>query len=269
LNDAGIDLTADFEQIRAAKQSGERILSSSASAESTDEPDFRSVRPPQTQPSRVTSLRWDAANWELNEKLRHVERVTTVSRRRYDSAPPTALTPPHVATFPAQPPPAVSPYASVPQAAAFPSPTWPTAYAAPPHPTNPYSPPPYEPIEPPAPPPQYYESNVVIGGVARLIASLVSWLFLGGAITAFSCGGFLAAWGGLNDRPAVQQLGMPVVLLGLISRVIGLLPQIFLRRLEEHEGREVAELAAVRLPGRARPHQMSRAPAAKGSFAGR
>ncbi|MGC3972674.1 MAG: hypothetical protein QM775_36615 [Pirellulales bacterium] len=47
-------------------------------------PDFKPAKPPRGEPVRTTSLRWEAANWELNEKLRHVERVTATSRRRFD-----------------------------------------------------------------------------------------------------------------------------------------------------------------------------------------
>lgn len=241
LNDAGIDLTADLESLRAAKSAAIETSTTPAAAAAAEQPVFETVRPAQPEPSRITTLRWDAANWELNEKLRHVERVTTVARRRYDAAPPTNVPPPH------------SGWTSPPQAASVPQhfqpvhygPTvypWPTAYAAPPHPSNPYAPAPYEPPHQPAAPqddePAYYERNVAHVGVGRLLASLVSWLFLGGAIMAFSCGGFLAAWGGINERPAVQQLGMPVVLLGMLSLVIGLLPQIFLRRLEERDGEQ-------------------------------
>jgi hypothetical protein len=268
LNDAGIDLTADLEQLRSTKPASDAVASSPYSADDAYQPDFEPVRKPETRPSRITSLRWDAANWELNEKLRHVERVTTVSRRRFDAAPPTAVTPPHAPTFPQPSAPIAGAYPVAAQFVPFPNMPWPGAYAAPPHPTNPYATPPYEPVAP-QPPPQQYEMNVAVGGVAHLVASLTSWLFLGGAVTAFSCGAFLAAWGGLNDRPNVQQLGMPVVLLGLISLVIGLLPQIFLRRLEEHATREFSAGSAAGSPGSAKPHQISRAPSSAGRFAGR
>jgi hypothetical protein len=180
---------------------------------------------------------------------------------------------PHGGWSPAAPTPA--PFATAPQsqtphtphgAAPF-APTWPQTYAAPPHPTNPYAPAPYESPYSPQPAddeddePAYYEHNVDRGGAGRLLAVLVSWLFLGGAVTAFSCGGFLAAWGGLNGRPSVQQLGMPVVLLGMLSLVIGLLPQIFLRRLEEQS----EERIVVRRPASRRAtRQMSRAPSSAG-----
>lgn len=68
-------------------------------------PDFKPVKPPQAEPVRISSLRWEAANWELNEKLRHVERVTATARRRYDEPSPQTSAGPHFALqyIPAQP----------------------------------------------------------------------------------------------------------------------------------------------------------------------
>jgi hypothetical protein len=66
-------------------------------------PDFKPVKPPQAEPVRISSLRWEAANWELNEKLRHVERVTATARRRYDDPSPHPL--PHFRAQPALPAP--------------------------------------------------------------------------------------------------------------------------------------------------------------------
>jgi len=230
LSDAGIDLTSDPEMLQAARVSARETATTAAPPSDLDEPVFEPLRPAKPEPSRVTSLRWEAANWELNEKLRHVERVTAVARRRYDAATPPTVAGPHAAW--------TAPSYAQPQAPYAP-PGWPTAYAAPPQPTNPYAPAPYP--QPQAPPPDHHERNVAVGGAAELLASLVSWLFLGGAVCAFSCGGFLAAWGGLNQRTDVQQLGMPVVLLGLVLLVIGVLPQMFLRRMEERAAWEVVD----------------------------
>lgn len=284
LNDAGIDLTSDLEAIHAAKslelESAPLAEKIPESVEKLGQPVFEPVRPPQTEPSRVTTLRWDAANWELNEKLRHVERVTTVTRRRFDAAPQAQVPMPHGGW---SPPPSVHGYPTPPTtmpygAAPYSQTGWPTAYAAPPYPANPYAPehqePPYAPQAPEDDEPAYYERNRARGGAGRLLATLVSWLFLGGAITAFSCGGFLAAWGGLNERPAVQQLGMPIILLGMLSLVIGLLPQIFLRRLEEHGGELIADdrqwMPEASSHSRSRTmRQMSRAPSSTGRGAGR
>jgi hypothetical protein len=286
LNDSGIDLTTDLDALRAAKAQEiaapplNEPASSAEPAEKHGQPVFEPVRPPQTEPSRVTTLRWDAANWELNEKLRHVERLTTIARRRHDGPTAAPMPVPHENWSPAAPtslvPPSNSPAPHSLHGAAPFAPTWPQAYAAPPHPGNPYAPAaPYESPYAPQPAddeddePAYYEHNADRGGAGRLFAVLVSWLFLGGAVTAFSCGGFLAAWGGLNERPAVQQLGMPVVLLGMLSLVIGLLPQIFLRRLEEQrDERIVVQRSASRRVVSGRPrratHQMSRAPSSTG-----
>lgn len=232
LNDAGIDLTSDAASLAVARAAVRESLSTAASTNDLEEPIFEPLKPDKPEPSRTTSLRWEAANWELNEKLRHVERVTAVARRRYDPATTPASAGPHAAW--SAPPAYAAPYPYPPAPPMHAG--WPTAYAAPSPPFGPPAPPPSP--APPPPPPEYYERNA---GGAQLLASLISWLFIGGAICAFSCGGFLAAWGGLNQRPEVQRLGMPVVLLGLVSLVIGLLPQLFLRRSAERAAWESAD----------------------------
>jgi hypothetical protein len=244
LNDAGIDLSSDPAALQVARAAVRETLATPTSANDLDEPVFEPLKPAKPEPSRVTSLRWEAANWELNEKLRHVERVTAVARRRYDVPTPPTAAGPHAAWTAASFPPA-SPTAPVHAG-------WPTAYAAPPHQTNPYVAAPYPTPQPP--PPDHHERNAAVGGAAQLIASLVSWIFIGGAICAFSCGGFLAAWGGMNQRPEVQQLGMPIVLFGVLLLVIGLLPQLFLRRLEEQAAWDVDDRRRRAAGGPPMPH---------------
>jgi len=241
--DAGIDLSVELETLQTLRSHHVDRTPDAAtsaepppSAEAEEPPVFERIVPPHAEPSRVTSLRWDAANWELNEKLRHVERMTSISRRRYDAPPTPIVGGPHAAWTPS---PNGYPQSAAQPVAPYAQPVWPAGYAAPPGPTNPYAPVGYPPPQPA--PQETYERNVRSFGPAQLLLTLVSWLFLGGAITAFTCGGFLAAWGGLNQNQSVQQLGMPIILLGMISLVIGLLPQIFLRRIAEHDAWTIAE----------------------------
>jgi hypothetical protein len=53
------------------------------------------------------------------------------------------------------------------------------------------------------------------------------------AVGTFCCGGFLAAWGAVAVRPQLEQLGMPIIFGGMLALVLGLLPQIFIRRIAE------------------------------------
>lgn len=213
-------------------------------------PDFKPVKPPQAEPVRISSLRWEAANWELNEKLRHVERVTATARRRYDDPSPQSSAGPHFALpyIPAQP-------ALIPRAEAEPP-----AFAPPPR--QPYGPPAYAPQYPsphsPSGPQDPYPSSPAPESAPHewnelddrprpgvFAASVVSWIFLGIATTAFSCGGFLAAWGAVAEREALQRLGMPILLGGVLALVVGVLPQLMLKSLEdERKRREAAAHAA-------------------------
>ena len=74
---------------------------------------------------------------------------------------------------------------------------------------------------------------------------------------------------GLTARMTLTMFLLGALFVGLVSLVIGLLPQMFLRRLEEREVRELSSGATAGLPGSARPHQISRAPSSAGRFAGR
>lgn len=239
-------------------------------------PDFEPIRPPRAEPARVSSLRWEAANWELNEKLRHVERVTASSRRRYDAPAAADERRPHfepASRKPSSPygeahppsfaPPAHSPY-DAPQYAPsqYPSPYGPSAPQGPgpQSPANPYETSPHEwnehddaydqeddydrPRTAPA------RSSKGASSSAELAASLMSWLFLGLAVAAFSCGGFLAGWGAIAARPNLEQLGMPFILGGLLAMVIGVLPQLFLRNAEEERQRRETSRGEARRESR-------------------
>lgn len=268
LSDAGLDLTQTAEPAPQPSL-GESAATSAYSAEESDPyetPVFEPVRPATIEPSRMTTLRWDAANWELNEKLRHVERVTASARLRYDAPPPTNRHPssiptphaswptptanPYGATYPSAGNFAASPYA-VPQA--LPAST---GYAAP-QPSGPFAPPPYP--ETPAPQqPGHYEWN---GNPedhwdtpGEIIASLTMWLFMGAAVVAFSCGGFLAAWGGVAERPNLQEMSMPVIIVGIGLLVIGLLPRIFLKQVEEEDRKKLRAMQQAATQGVAAPH---------------
>jgi hypothetical protein len=273
LSDAGLDLTQDLHAARSSPS--ERLETPSAySADEADPygtPVFEPVRSATPEPSRVTTLRWDAANWELNEKLRHVERVTASTRLRFDSptaanqaapysSPTPAPWPSAGATMypmPSAPPPS---YASPPYAV----PRAPTAYAAPQHPSGPFAPPPYPP-PPPAPQPNHYEWN---GNPedhwdtpSEIIASLTMWLFMGAAVVAFSCGGFLAAWGGIAERPHLQNMAMPVIIVGVGLLVIGLLPRIFLKQVEEEDRKRLRATQQAASPHYRGVHQHERSAA--------
>ncbi len=234
LSDAGIDLSSEELPSRDPSSASARNERSPETA-APDLPDFEPARPSQPQPARVTSLRWDAANWELNEKLRHVERLTSVGRRRFDAPAASGLGDapsmhPRAESYPAT----YEPPAFDPAVPAF----EPSPY------THPYhAPAPGGPVEPPthaAPAWGPHEQNV---GPLELLASLVSWSFLGLAVGAFACGGFLAAWGAVAERPHLQSLGMPIVLGGMVALILGLLPQSFLRRIEdERRARAAAAL---------------------------
>lgn len=271
LSDAGLDLT----QSAAAPQPslGEPATSSAYSSHEADpyeSPVFEPVRPATIEPSRVTTLRWDAANWELNEKLRHVERVTASARLRYDAPPAANLQAPHI---PAphgpwsSPSPAAygAPYQAAPVFAPsqYPPhvPHAPMAYAAP-SPSGPFPPQPYPP-EPPMPQPGHHEWN---GNPedhwdtpSEIIASLTMWLFMGAAVVAFSCGGFLAAWGGVAERPNLQEMSMPVIIVGIGLLVIGLLPRIFLKQIEEEDRKRLKAMQQAASQSVAAPH-LHRAP---------
>lgn len=233
--DAGMDLADFTPEILAEAQSTVRV------PPRAEMPDFKPAKPPRGEPARTTSLRWEAANWELNEKLRHVERITATARR-YDEPSATAGAP-HFgvrggyrplrseAEPPAFAPPPRQPYAPPPYAPQYPSPHSPDG------PQDPYAP-------STAPQPQPHEWNrhdddyddaPPHPGVQA--AMIVSWIFLGLATTAFSCGAFLTAWGAVAERPPLQQLGMPIVLAGVLALVVGVLPQVMLRSLEEERRR--------------------------------
>ena len=226
-------------------------------------PDFEPVRPPRAEPARMTSLRWEAANWELNEKIRHVERVTAAAgtRRRFDAPAasddrrphfePAARRPlpPHAEAHPPSfAPPTHSPYESPHYAPSqYPSPYGPSAPQGPgpQSPTSPYESSPHEWNEFEDddfdPPPRLVRSQVAGSTSAELAASLLSWLFLGVAVTAFTCGGFLAGWGAMAGRSNLEKLGMPIILGGLLALVVGVLPQLFLRQAEEERARLAAQ----------------------------
>ncbi|MCE9607643.1 MAG: hypothetical protein K8U03_22375 [Planctomycetia bacterium] len=274
--DTGLDLIAALDEDSPAAEFGifENGPTTHNAGRTTPDglaeaPHFEPVRPPRAEPARVSSLRWEAANWELNEKLRHVERVTAGTRRRFDPPAATAdndarrphfadspnrkpLPPRAEAHPPSYAPPAHSPY-DAPQYAPsqFPSPYGPSAPQGPgpQSPANPYETSPHEWNErgPSLAPPSSTE----------LAVSFVSWLFLGIAVTAFSCGGFLAGWGAIAARPNLEQLGMPIILCGLLALVIGLLPQLFLRHAQEE--RKLRE-AALGSHGESRTHTAFRPP---------
>lgn len=226
LNDAGVDLSNDELTAtlnRRRPLSGEKsdaigraAKQPTTASQSSDFPNFEPARPPEPTPSRTTSLRWDAANWELNEKLRHVERVTSIGRRRHP-APPE------------------------PQAESYPSTFEPPEFEPSPLPAAPFEPAPWGPqYHPAAPSPQPhpmpshhevpYESNVAS---SQLLISVGAWSLLGLAVGAFSCGGFLAAWGAIAERPGLQVLGMPMVLGGMVALLLGLLLQSARRNLDD------------------------------------
>lgn len=252
-------------------------------------PDFEPITPPRAEPTRSTSLRWEAANWELNEKLRHVERVTaTGTHRRFDAPAahderrPHFETPSRSANRPygeAQPPsfapPAHSPYEAPHYAPSpYPSPLDPAAPSgpSPQSPSSPYETAPHEwnrrgsdyreeeqddyedDFE------ADYESRPVVrsSSSGETAASLLSWAFLGIAVAAFSGGGFLAGWGAIASRPNLERLGMPIILAGLLALVIGVLPQLFLRQAEEDRRRRAAERTPQ--PREPRGHRGVRAP---------
>lgn len=266
LSDTGLDLTTPHAAMQRSFEFGDgsadpssKVTPAAKSSSAADHelPVFEPARPPKTEAARVTTLRWDAANWELNEKLRHVERVTASSRYRFDAAAPSSssLAPP-AWEQPARGPTAASlssASAAIPVSRPIAAPSFipPNAYAAPPYPTNPFSPAPYP---PPPPPPDQHHYNRGNDGPARLFASLISWLFLGAAIIAFSCGGFLAAWGAVAGRLPLQQLGMPILLGGVVLLVVGMLPQIFLRRSDERDFHEALDERGHYHSGPPRPH---------------
>ena len=231
---------------------------SSAFADPYVQPVFEPVRPTATEASRVTTLRWDAANWELNEKLRHVDRVTAMSRLRFDAPAAAHMPPPH---GPWNPPTATSygaPYPQSPSLGAHPhtqsfaatghAAGYTTGYAAPSQPGGPFAPAPYpEPQAPPhspsSAPHEWNEATIRPEDhwdtPREIFASLMQWGFMGLAVTAFSCGGFLAAWGGVSGRADLQNMGMPIVIVGVVLLVVGLLPLIFLRQVEEEDRRKL------------------------------
>lgn len=264
LSDAGLDLTQTAESPPSTlKEAASASAYTAGEADPYEQPVFEPVRPATIEPSRVTTLRWDAANWELNEKLRHVERITASARLRYDAPPPaSSLQTPHISAphGPWSPPSSNSygaPYQQpVPTYAAPPyaMPQAPVAYAAP-QPSGPFAPPSY-PNEPAAPQqPGHYEWN---GNPedhwdtpSEIIASLTMWVFMGAAVIAFSCGGFLAAWGGIAERPNLQDMAMPVIIVGIGLLVIGLLPRIFLKQVEEEDRKRLKAMQQAASPGMA------------------
>jgi hypothetical protein len=252
LNDSGIDLSAEAPEpprragsYESAEQEPVDNYRDDLRDDLRENIPFEPAAPPQAELTHISTLRWDAANWELSEKLRHVERLTAggssargpASHRsgsgyasRYD-APASRLHAPHYPTGEAAPPnyepsrfepysPAESPWEHPPLGA---------PYSPPSHPPHPHAP------HPPAgAPPTHNEAADWI----EAAASLTSWLFLGLAVGTFCCGGFLAAWGAIAERKELEQLGMPIILGGMLALVLGLLPQIFLRRVEEGRTRE-------------------------------
>lgn len=264
--DAGLDL-ADFtpELLEGAAAHESRAPKYVPPREET--PDFQPAKPPRGEPVRTTSLRWEAANWELNEKLRHVERVTATSRRRFDDASATAGSPhfPNQSTNsnfralraeaepPAFAPPPTRPYAPPPYAPQYPSPHSPGG------PPNPYAP-----ASAPEPAPHEwnehdaedfddaaYEGRTGESRPGERTALAVSWTFLGLATTAFSCGGFLIGWGAIAERTRLQEFGMPIFLAGVVALVIGVLPIVMLRSLEAERKRREADRLAASLAMRA------------------
>jgi hypothetical protein len=245
LNDSGIDLSADAPQPTRTRAGHDPVNEYRDDLPETIP--FEPAAPPQPEPSRISSLRWDAANWELSEKLRHVERLTATPSAplgaggslrgasgyvsRYDTGPyPHA---PHYSRSEA-PPPSYEPTRFEPYSPAeSPSeyPPFGAPYAPPyqPLPAHPHSP-----LSPAGAPPAYNRAAGWIEGAA----SLTSWLFLGLAVGTFCCGGFLAGWGAVAKRPELEQVGMPIILGGMLAMVLGLLPQIFLRRMDESRTEE-------------------------------
>lgn len=248
-------------------------------------PDFEPITPHRAEPTRSTSLRWEAANWELNEKLRHVERVTAAgTHRRFDApaasddrrphfeAPSRAANRPYgEAQPPSFAPPSHSPYEAPHYAPSpYPSPLGPAAPLGPgPNaPSNPYESNPHEWNERADRDYDDYEDDFeedyeprparAASSGAETAASLLSWTFLGLAVAAFSGGGFLAGWGAIAARPNLEKLGMPIILAGLLALVIGVLPQLFLRNAEEERRRRAAERAASQREPRG--HRGVRAP---------
>lgn len=283
--DAGIDLAAALANEAAQEDSPGAefgIVEPGTTAPSTarttaagttpsglpETPDFEPTRPPRAEPARMTSLRWEAANWELNEKIRHVERVTAAAgtRRRFDAPAASDDRRPHFEPAARKPlssrdlppqaeahppsfaPPTHSPYEAPHYAPSqYPSPYGPAApqgpgpqspagpYESSPHEWNEFEDDDYD------PPLRLARSQAAGATSAELAASLLSWLFLGVAVTAFSCGGFLAGWGAMADRPNLEKLGMPIILGGLLALVVGVLPQLFLRQAEEERARREAQ----------------------------
>jgi len=302
--DAGLDLEALAQDESAAAEFGivdpiAPTTAGNARAESRTRiiseglpelPDFEPITPPRAEPTRSTSLRWEAANWELNEKLRHVERVTaTGTHRRFD--PPAAADErrPHFdapsrtpnrpygeAQPPSFAPPSHSPYEAPHYSPSpYPSPLGPSAPSGPgPHsPASPYESNPHEWNERADREYDDYEDDFEddyeprpmqhASSGAETAASLLSWTFLGLAVAAFSGGGFLAGWGAIASRPNLEKLGMPIILAGLLAMVIGVLPQLFLRQAEEERRRRAAERSSERsaAPQReSRGHRGVRAP---------
>jgi hypothetical protein len=251
LNDSGIDLSAEAPQA-IRRTAGREPLDNYRDDVRDDLREtipFEPVAAPQPEPTQISTLRWDAANWELNEKLRHVERLTATdaaaargarsfrespgTAARYDAGGPH-LHGPHYLAGEAAPP-------SFAPSRLDPGRFEPYAPAETPHDYPPlgapyapqYQPLPGHPHAPPGPAPSHNRAESWIEGAA----SLTSWLFLGLAVGTFCCGGFLAGWGAVARRPELEQLGMPIILGGMLALVLGLLPQIFLRRVEEGRAR--------------------------------
>jgi hypothetical protein len=298
--DAGLDLEALAHDESAAAEFGivDPIAPTAAGKDRTESrtriisdglpelPDFEPTTPPRAEPTRSTSLRWEAANWELNEKLRHVERVTaTGTHRRFDPPASADERRPHFdapsrtpnrpygeAQPPSFAPPSHSPYEAPHYAPSpYPSPLGPSAPSGPgPHsPASPYESNPHEWNERADREYDDYEDDVEedyeprpstrTSSPAETAASLLSWTFLGLAVAAFSGGGFLAGWGAIASRPNLEKLGMPIILAGLLALVIGTLPQLFLRQAEEERRRRTAQRSAA--PQReSRGHRGVRAP---------
>lgn len=226
--DAGTDLTT----LAQAERNEHPLATHVPPSEET--PDFRPAAPPKAEPLRISSLRWEAANWELNEKLRHVERLTTTSRR-YDEAVTGGPSSSHLRRAPRGEvePPSFAPPPRAPYIAPHYAPTYPSPHS----PTGPAGPAPTEPAISPAVVPHEWNAARREPRPGEFVASIVSWIFLGLATTAFTCGGFLVAWSVFADRSELQSMGTTFIMGGVVALAIGALPLVMLKMLRDEECR--------------------------------